>query len=256
MFIDSHCHLDRLALAPYNGDLSAAIGAARDAAVTEMLCIGIDLDNASVVIDIARRHEGVYATVGVHPMDIGEGLPDMQSLAELAGDDIVLAIGETGLDYHYTPDSAELQKQSFWQHLQLAASLDKPVVVHTREAREDTLALLADYSSGPNAGGVLHCFTESWDMAASALDMGFYISFSGIITFRNAAELREVAGKVPLDRLLIETDSPYLAPVPYRGKKNEPRYVVEVAKCIAEIKGITLEQVAEITSENFRNLFF
>lgn len=256
MFVDSHCHLDRINLEPYEGDLTLAIKAAQERGVSEMLCIGIDLGNAQTVVDIAQQHEGVYATVGVHPMDIGDDLADMDKLRALAGQDKVQAIGETGLDYHYTAETAELQKVSFQKHLELAQLVDKPVVVHTRNAREDTLGLLREYTQSKNPGGVLHCFTESWEMAEQALDLGFYISFSGIITFRNAEELREVVKRVPLERMLVETDSPYLAPVPYRGKKNEPKYVVEVAECAAELKGVSVAELAEITSKNFHKLFF
>ena len=255
MFVDSHCHLDRLDLSPYDGDLAKAIGAARQRGVDRMLCIGIDLGNAQTVIDIADQFAGVSASVGVHPMDIGDGPPDMAQLETLAGNSSVVAIGETGLDYHYAQDSAELQQHSFAQHLSLSAKLAKPAVVHSRDAREDTLAIIKQYGAG-DVAGVLHCFTENWDMARRALDLNYYISFSGIITFKNAAELRNVAKRVPMDRLLIETDSPYLAPVPFRGKKNEPRYVVEVAECVAEIKGLAVAEVAEITSNNFDKLFF
>ena len=179
----------------------------------------------------------------------------MNELRTLASAPEVVAIGETGLDYFYTKDSAALQKESFRQHLQLSKSLRKPVVVHTREARADTIEIIKQYGD-PAVAGVLHCFTESWEMASQALDLNYYISFSGIVTFKNAAELKEVAKKVPLDRLLIETDSPYLAPVPFRGKKNEPKYVVEVAKCIADLRGLALEEIAEITLNNYNNLFF
>ncbi len=256
MFIDSHCHLDRIDLTPYDGCLEKAVDAARERGVSEMLCIGIDLGNAQTVVDIAHRFDGIYATVGVHPMDVNDAEPDMAALEALAGQDKVLAIGETGLDYHYSADTARVQQASFQHHLTLAATLDKPVVVHTREARADTLALLRDYAAQSDAGGVLHCFTESWDMARAALDLGFYISFSGIVTFRSADTLRDVVRKVPSDRLLIETDSPYLAPVPYRGRKNEPQYVVEVAECVAQLQDMSVETLAETTANNFYNLFF
>lgn len=255
MFVDSHCHLDRLDLTPYSGDLAAAISAAKDCGVHRLLCIGIDMQNAAAVIDIASRFDGVSASVGVHPMDVGDQLADMTELRQLASAPEVVAIGETGLDYYYTKDSAALQKESFRQHLQLSKSLRKPVVVHTREARADTIDIIKRYGD-PDVAGVLHCFTESWEMASQALDLNYYISFSGIVTFKSASELKEVAKKVPLDRLLIETDSPYLAPVPFRGKKNEPKYVVEVAKCIAELRGLALEEVAEITLNNYDKLFF
>lgn len=188
-------------------------------------------------------------------MDVGDSLANFTTLAELAANPEVIAIGETGLDYHYSADSAPLQQQSFRHHLELSKTLSKPVVVHTREAREDTLAIIRE-SGDPSIGGVLHCFTENWDMARQALALNYYISFSGIVTFKNAGELREVAMQVPLDRLLIETDAPYLAPVPYRGKKNEPKYVVEVAQCIADLRGLEIERLAEITAQNFDNLFF
>lgn len=255
MFIDSHCHLDRLDLSRYDNGLEGAIRAANEAGVAEMLCIGIDLDNAQTVVDIATKYDGVYATVGVHPLDIGDSLANMEALETIAGQPQVVAIGETGLDYHYSEATGDLQRQSFQQHLELAARMEKPVVVHSRDAREDTLNLIRDYTAISHRAGVLHCFTESWEMAKQALDMGFYISFSGIITFRNAEQLREVVKQVPLDRLLIETDSPYLAPVPYRGKKNEPKYVTEVAKCVAELKGVSVEALGEVTSVNFHRLF-
>ena len=255
MFVDSHCHLDRLDLSPYDGDLARAVHAANARGVERMLCIGIDMANAQTVIDIAREFACVSASVGVHPMDVNEQPVDMEQLAVLAADSTVVAIGETGLDYYYSGDSAELQRHSFIQHLVLSAELAKPVVVHSRDAREDTIAIIKRHGD-LDVAGVLHCFTESWDMARQALDLNYSISFSGIITFKNAAALREVVKRIPMDRLLIETDSPYLAPVPHRGKKNEPQYVVEVANCIAEIKGLAVEEVAEITSANFDKLFF
>ena len=255
MFVDSHCHLDRLDLTDYNNDLSLAIDAARMRDVSRMLCIGISMDNAQAVVDISQRFDDVYASVGVHPMDVGDTLADFEQLAVLASTDSVIAIGETGLDYYYSKEGIELQQESFRCHLELSSKLKKPVVVHTREAREDTIEIIRQHGDS-NVAGVLHCFTENWEMAKEALDLNYYISFSGIVTFRNADTLREVVKKVPLDRMLIETDAPYLAPVPYRGKKNEPKYVVEVAKCIAQLRGLSIESVAEITSDNFDNLFF
>ena len=220
-----------------------------------MLCIGIDMSNAETVIDIARRYEGVSASVGVHPVDVGDAMPDLERLRSLAQNQEVVAIGETGLDYHYSSDTADLQRQSFRAHLNLSSELQKPVVVHTRDAQEDTIRLIKE-NGNPAVGGVLHCFTESWQMAKAALELNYYISFSGIVTFKNASELRDVAKQVPLDRLLVETDSPYLAPVPYRGKKNEPKYVVEVANCLAEIRGISSEELIERTGQNYDRLFF
>lgn len=255
MFVDSHCHLDRLELSPYGGDLAKAVAAANARGVNRMLCIGVDMDNAADVIDIASRFDGVHASVGVHPMDVSDTLVDIDALRLLASHREVVAIGETGLDYFYSQDSAELQRESFRLHLSLSSELAKPVVVHTRDARKDTIDIIRQHGDS-NVAGVLHCFTENWEMAKQALDLNYSISFSGIVTFRNASALREVAKRVPLERMLIETDSPYLAPVPYRGSKNEPKYVVEVAKCIAELRGLPLEKIAEITSQNYDNLFF
>lgn len=254
MFVDSHCHLDRLDLSSYDGDLAGVVDAANQRGVMRMLCIGIDLGNAQTVVDIANKYPGIYASVGVHPLDIGDSLAAEQTLRALANQPKVVAIGETGLDYYYSKDNAKLQQQSFHLHLELAAQLKKPVVVHTRDAREDTLAIIRE-SGDLETAGVMHCFTESWEMAKAALDMNYYISFSGIVTFKNAGDLRDVAKKVPLDKLLIETDSPYLAPVPYRGKKNEPKYVVEVAACVADLKGLSVDELARITSDNFDRLF-
>lgn len=254
LLTDSHCHLDRLDLSPYDGDLTAAIQAARQRGVARMLCIGIDRSNAPTVIDIARRFDGIYASVGIHPLDLAEEVEAIDELVALADDERVIAIGETGLDYYYSQDKKNEQQESFHNHLRASAKTGKPSIVHTRDAREDTLAIIRE-ASDPEVAGVLHCFTESLEMAKAALELNFYISFSGIITFKNAADLREVVAHVPLERMLVETDSPYLAPVPFRGKKNEPKYVVEVAQCVADIKGISFEQVVEQTAENFDRLF-
>lgn len=254
MLIDSHCHLDRLDLAANGGSLDAALEAARAAGVGHFLCIGVSADNAATVKSLAERYVDVDCSVGVHPLDLQPGAEPALDwlLGELAHPKVV-AIGETGLDYHYEPESAELQQASFRLHLDAARITGKPVIVHTREARADTLALLRE-AALPQAG-VLHCFTEDWEMAKAALDIGFYISLSGIVTFRNAEALREVARQVPADRLLVETDSPYLAPVPYRGKPNLPQYVREVAEYLAVLRGVSYETLAEQTSSNFKRLF-
>ncbi|PIA66189.1 TatD family hydrolase [Pseudomonas sediminis] len=254
MLIDSHCHLDRLDLAAHGGSLDAALDAARAAGVGHFLCIGISADNAATVKGLAERYDDVDCSVGVHPLDLEPGAEPALDwlLGELAHPKVV-AIGETGLDYHYEPESAALQQASFRLHLEAARITGKPVIVHTREARADTLALLRE-AALPQAG-VLHCFTEDWDMAKAALDIGFYISLSGIVTFRNAEALREVARQVPVDRLLVETDSPYLAPVPHRGKPNLPQYVREVAEYLAVLRGVSYEALAEQTSNNFKRLF-
>lgn len=254
MLVDSHCHLDRIDLAPYDGDLGAALTAAHERGVTRMLCISVERENVDTVCAIARSYPGVYASVGVHPLDLKDELESVESLVALGKCSEVIAIGETGLDYHYSRDSLKAQHESFRVHLQAAAQLRKPVIVHSREAREDTLTLIRE-AGDLDIGGVLHCFTESWEMARAALDLNYYISFSGIITFKNAAELRDVVKQVPLDRILVETDSPYLAPIPYRGKSNEPKYTREVAQCVAELKGLSLEEIADITTANFDRLF-
>ncbi|BAN49516.1 TatD family hydrolase [Metapseudomonas resinovorans] len=254
MLIDSHCHLDRLDLAAHDGSLDAALDAARARGVSQFLCIGVSADNAAAVKSLAERYEDVHCSVGVHPLDLqpGESLALDWLLGELEHPRVV-AIGETGLDYHYEPEAAELQVQAFRLHLDAAKVTGKPVIVHTREARADTLSLLRE-AALPQAG-VLHCFTEDWEMARAALDLGFYISLSGIVTFRNAEALREVARQVPADRLLVETDSPYLAPVPHRGKPNLPQYVREVAEFLAELRGVSFDAFAEQTSENYLRLF-
>ncbi|USE34363.1 TatD family hydrolase [Endozoicomonas sp. SCSIO W0465] len=256
MFIDSHCHLDHLDLSAYEGSLDLAVAAAREAGVDRMLCIGINLENGPEVVSLAEQYEDVYASVGVHPLDCKEIVPDIDVVRSLASHKKVVAIGETGLDYCYatTEGAQAVQRQSFINHLELAAELALPVVVHTRDAREDTLDFLREYGSRESAG-VLHCFTESLAMAKAALDLNYYISISGIVTFRNAAALREVVEYLPMDRLLIETDSPYLAPVPHRGKSNEPRFVADVARFAAGLKGVTAEELGAKTSDNFYRLF-
>ena len=254
MLVDSHCHLDRLDLAEHGGSLDAALDAARQRGIGHFLCIGVSADNTAAVKALAQRYEDVDCSVGVHPLDLEPGAePALDWLIQELDGPGVVAIGETGLDYHYEPEAAELQQQSFRLHLEAARMTDKPVIVHTRAARSDTLALLRD-ASLPQAG-VLHCFTEDWDMAKAALDLGFYISLSGIVTFRNAEALRDVARRVPQDRLLVETDSPYLAPVPHRGKPNLPQYVRDVAEFLAELRGVPFETLAEQTTTNFRRLF-
>jgi TatD DNase family protein len=254
MLVDSHCHLDRLKLEPYEGNLTAAIEAAHARGIQQMLCIGISLSNIQDVIDIAQQYPSVLASVGVHPCDVESGMASIDQLLDWAEQPKVVALGETGLDYHYETESKALQHESFILHLEAGGKAGLPIVVHTREAREDTLALIKTHGNLEHAG-VLHCFTEDWDMARRALDLNYYISISGIVTFKNAEQIREVVRKVPLDRLLVETDSPYLAPVPYRGKPNEPKYVREVAEFIAEVRGVAFADLAQQTTENFYRLF-
>jgi len=254
VLIDSHCHLDRLDLSAHGGSLDAALAAARGRGVGHFLCIGISADNAAAVKALSERYADVDCTVGVHPLDLQPGVaPALEWLLAELNHPHVVAIGETGLDYHYEPEAAELQRQAFRLHLQAAQLTGKPVIVHTREARADTLALLRE-AALPQAG-VLHCFTEDWPMAKAALDLGFYISLSGIVTFRNADALRDVARQVPADRLLIETDAPYLAPIPHRGKPNLPEYVRDVAEFLAPLRGVDVDTLAEQTTQNFQRLF-
>ncbi len=218
------------------------------------LCVGVNLEDFPKVLEIAESDARLYATVGVHPEYTDTEEPDVERLTALAGHPKVVAIGETGLDYYWQKDKPEWQRERFRTHIRAARACNKPLVVHTRESAEDTLRILEE--EGADAvGGVMHCFTESWSIAQKALELGFYISLSGIVTFKNAALVKEVAQNCPLDRLLIETDSPYLAPVPYRGKPNEPSYVRYVGEEIAKLRGTALQDIAEATTENFYALF-
>lgn len=254
MLVDSHCHLDRLKLNAYPDGLPEALTHARDAGVGAFLCVCIDANNVADVVGIADRWPDIVASVGVHPLDLEDKAPDLSFLSQWARHPRVVAVGETGLDYHYASENRALQMNAFAAHLDFAAQEKLPVIIHTREAVDDTLDLMRAHASRESAG-VMHCFTESWEMARQALDLGFYVSFSGIITFRNADDLREVVKNVPLDRLLIETDSPYLAPVPFRGKPNEPKYLPAVAAEVARLKDVPVEEVIRVTGENFLTLF-
>lgn len=254
MFIDSHCHLDRLDLSRHDNSLANLIRCAGDAGVDEMLCVSIDLNQFDEMYAKVEPFSNVHASAGIHPCHVAECPFDEQALRAAAAKPRIVALGETGLDYYYSAELAEQQQESFIGHLRLGSELGLPVIVHTRDAREDTLAILRDHAD-PDTAGVLHCFTESLEMAQAALELNFYISFSGIITFKSAEELRDVVRALPLEKMLIETDSPYLAPVPYRGKQNEPTYVPNVAQCIADLKGVRVEQVAEVTRDNFYRLF-
>lgn len=254
MFVDSHCHLDRLDLAAHGDSLDAALNAARARGVRQFLAIAVTLDGVENLAGIARAHEDVVISAGVHPMHSADDEPSMEAIKACAERFDVVAIGETGLDFHYDTIDRNIQRERFKRHLQAATELELPVIVHTRDAREETLQLIREHTN-PAVGGVLHCFTEDIDMAREAVRLGFFISLSGIVTFRNAESIRELARRVPLDRLLIETDSPYLAPVPHRGKPNEPQWVVEVAECIARERGISIDEVAMQTTANFYRLF-
>ncbi len=255
MFIDSHCHLDRLDLSRHNNDMSQLLTAAHNRGVQKFLCVAINLEHIADVLAIAENYPNVYASVGVHPSEPKpEHALSIETLVNLANHPKVIALGEMGLDYSYGNDTKELQKERFCIQLQAAKKIEKAVIVHSRDAVEDTLEILKRELCG-NSVGVMHCFTESWDMASRALDMGLYISISGIVTFKNAVSLREVVKKIPLDRLLVETDAPYLAPVPYRGKPNEPTYLPEIIAAIADIKKVSVEELGKITTANFNRLF-
>jgi len=254
MFIDSHCHLDKLDLKHYPNGLDEALASASASGVSKVLCIGIDLDNIDVVLTLAEKYPQVYASVGVHPLYQKSREPTSCELIELAQHPKVIAIGETGLDYFYCEGNLQWQRQRFSSHIEASLETDLPLIVHTRSAKDDTLQMLKDSGDG-KLKGVLHCFTEDLDMAQQAIALGFYISISGIVTFKNADVLRDVVRELPIEKLLIETDAPWLTPMPFRGKPNEPKHVVEVAKMIADLKNIPLEDVARQTTNNFHALF-
>lgn len=251
MFVDSHCHLDFPDLAEREDAVIAAMAASR---VDHALCISVKLESFPQVVALAERHPGLFATVGVHPDNLEVEEPDEERLLTLGAHPKVVGIGETGLDYHWHKDEPEWQRARFRTHIRAARRCGKPLIIHTRSSSADTLRLMREeHASEP--GGVMHCFTETREVAEAALELGFYISFSGIVTFRNAKDLKAVAQYVPIDRLLIETDAPYLAPVPHRGKTNEPAWVVHVAQEIANLRGESLERIAQATTDNFFRLF-
>ncbi len=252
MLVDSHCHID---FPEFPEGIEPLLSRMAEAGVGHALCVCVSLELFPRVLAAAQRDARLYASVGVHPDHADCREPDVDTLVALARHPKVVAIGETGLDYYRMPrEDLDWQRDRFRVHIRAARAAGRPLIVHTRSAAADTLAILREEGAA-EAGGVMHCFTESGEVARQALDLGFYISFSGILTFRNAAELREVARQVPLDRLLVETDAPYLAPVPHRGKRNEPAYVRHVAELIADIKGLAPEAVAEATTANFFRLF-
>lgn len=254
MLVDSHCHLDRVDLSEFNDDFQSFIQDAREKGVGQMLCVSIDLENYPDMLALVEDYDDIFVSVGVHPNEEERREPDVDELVGLAKHPKNIAIGETGLDYFRSDSALEWQQDRFRTHIRAARMCQKPLIIHTRDAREDTIRIMRE-EQADICGGVMHCFTESWEMAREALDLGFYISFSGIVTFKNADDLREVAKKVPEDRILIETDSPYLAPVPHRGKSNRPQYVQEVANCIASLRGMHADEVAIKTAENFNRLF-
>ncbi|MFA9500219.1 TatD family hydrolase [Mannheimia sp. E30BD] len=252
--IDSHCHLDSLDYETRHKNIDEVIENAKARGVHHFLSVCTTVGRFEAMKNLTAHRNDVSLSCGVHPLNVEDEPFDYDKLFEFAQDPKVVAIGETGLDYHYTPETKALQQSLFVQQIDIANKLNKPLIIHTRSAREDTMDML-EQNNAEKCGGVLHCFTEDWTMAKRALDIGFYISISGIITFRNAEELRDVVKKVPLDRLLVETDSPYLAPIPYRGKPNQPAYVRETCEYVATLKGVSTEKFARITTENVQNLF-
>ena len=252
MYIDSHCHLNMLAEEP--GGIDAMVKEASDNGIEHILCIAIDKASCTEVKAIADSYPQVTASVGIHPNVDQEEQFSVEELVAQASHPKVIAIGETGLDYFRSEGDLEWQRDRFRVHIEAARQTQKPLIIHTREAREDTMDILEN-EKAEEAGGIIHCFTENWETAKRALDIGFYISLSGIVTFKSARELQDVAKKLPLDRILIETDSPYLAPVPHRGKTNKPVFVKHVAEFLAELRGDTVENIAATTTANFQRLF-
>ena len=254
MLIDSHCHLDLLDLEACGGDLDAVLAQAAGEGVSGFLCISVTPEHFPRVRGLAERYPAVWASAGVHPSQKLASEPDEETLIAMADHPRVIAVGETGLDYHYNQGDLDWQRERFRRHVRAARAVGKPLVIHSRAARADTLRIL-DEEGARDVGGVMHCFAEDWDTARAAMDLGFLISFSGIVTFRNADALREVAARVPPDAMLVETDAPWLTPVPHRGRTNQPAYVRHVAERIAQLHETSLEDVATTTTANFFRLF-
>ncbi len=254
--IDSHCHLNQLDLSAFNGSLEKALDEARFVGVEHFLCVCITPDDIETLHDISHQHADVSMSVGIHPTEVIHHPITYEELYKLASAPACIAIGETGLDYYRTENEKALEKQreSFRTHIQVSRALKKPLIIHTRAAAEDTLKIMQE-EQADEIGGVMHCFSEDWEIAKRALELNFYISFSGIVTFKNAHILHDVAQKVPLDKVLIETDAPYLAPAPYRGKPNHPAWVQFVAKKISDLRNISYETVAKETTANFYRCF-
>ena len=252
--VDSHCHIDRVDLEAFGGSVESMLSHAKELSVNQFLCVCIDLEHFDQVHNLALQHSNIYASVGVHPTEIISKEPSVEKLLELSSSDRVIAIGETGLDYfRVKKDEADWQRDRFRRHIRASNESEKPLIIHMRDSKEDIIDILQKENA---RSGVMHCFAEDWETAKAALDLGFYISFSGILTFNNANDLREIAKKVPADRLLVETDSPYLTPMPYRGKPNSPAYTYYVAEKLAEVRNTSIDEIAKVTTKNFKNLFF
>lgn len=251
MYIDSHCHLNFPELAENLDDILEKMSLNQ---VTQALCVSVELDKFPQILQLVEGHENLFASVGVHPDYELEVEPTQAELVRLARHPKVIAIGETGLDYYRLQGDLEWQRERFRTHIRAARECGKPLIIHTRSAAPDTLRLMRE-EDAQQIGGVMHCFTENLEVAQAAIEMGFYISFSGIVTFKNALQIKQVAASIPLEKILIETDAPYLAPVPFRGKLNQPAYVKHVAEEIAKLRNISVEEVGLATSENFKRLF-
>lgn len=252
--IDSHCHIDRLDLDAFGGSIESMLDHARNLSVDKFLCVCIDLEHFDDVHTLSKSYPNIYCSVGVHPTETNCKDPSIEELLEYAKSNRVIAIGETGLDYfHVRKDEADWQRDRFRRHIAASNQSGKPMIIHMRDSKEDTIEILSREKAEK---GVMHCFAEDLKTAEAAIDLGFYISFSGILTFKSAQDLREVAKQIPTERILIETDSPYLTPVPYRGKPNSPAYTYYVAEKLAEIRNTTIGEIAKVTTQNFNQLFF
>lgn len=254
LLVDSHCHIDLIDYEKLGGNPQQAVADAAENGVGHMLCVSVNLEQYPSMRDTVAGMDNVFVSVGVHPNEHEGKDPSIDELVELAADDRVVAIGETGLDYFRSEGDLEWQRDRFRRHIAAAKQSKKPLIIHSREAKSDTLKVLRE-EHAEEIGGVMHCFAEDWEMAEQSIELGFYISFSGIVTFKSATVLQDVARRVPLDRMLVETDSPWLAPVPYRGKTNQPAYVKHVAEFIAELRDESIETITQATTENFFNLF-
>jgi TatD DNase family protein len=252
--IDSHCHIDRVDLDAFGGSIESMLDHARNLSVDKFLCVCIDLEHFDDVHTLSKSYPNIYCSVGVHPTETNCKDPSIEELLEYAKSNRVIAIGETGLDYfHVRKDEADWQRDRFRRHIAASNQSGKPMIIHMRDSKEDTIEILSREKAQK---GVMHCFAEDLETAEAAIDLGFYISFSGILTFKSAQDLREVAKQIPTERILIETDSPYLTPVPYRGKPNSPAYTYYVAEKLAEIRNTTIGEIAKVTTQNFNQLFF
>lgn len=262
MLIDSHCHLNLLEFTEELPSLDSVLKECEQQQITHMLCVATNIEDFSDLLNISRKYKNISISAGIHPNETNETdknkeekySTEYDELLEQARNNEVIAIGETGLDYYRTEENQTWQHDRFIHHIDIAKKLNKPLIIHARNSADDTINILKNHAAG-HISGIMHCFTEDWEIAKKALDLGFYISISGIVTFKNAAQVQDVAKKVPIDKLLIETDCPYLAPIPYRGKTNFPQYVKYTAMFIAQLRNITFEEIAQQTSANFYRLF-